>query len=302
MKNNTIQYDAVIIGGSYAGLSAAMGLGRARRQVLVIDSGAPCNKQTPHSHNFLTQDGNTPAGIAAIAREQVLRYPTITIAADTVIAASGTNNDFTLSLAGGEEVFTRKLLFATGIRDIMPEIPGFADCWGISAIHCPYCHGYEYSDQPTGILANGEAAADFGLLIRNWTAALTIFTNGYSTIPEASRIKLEAQGIGINENPVLHVVHDHGQVSQLDLGGGDYAKLNALYARLPFIQHCTLPAALGCELDDKGYLKVNELQSTTVEGIYAAGDNTSPMRAVAAAVAAGAKAAAMLNHELVAGK
>ena len=159
--------DVAIIGGSYAGLSAALALGRARRQVVVLDSGRPCNRQTPQSHNFLTQDGSTPAALAATARAQVLAYPTVQIRDEAAVAATGENNDFTIITASGAVVRARKLLFASGIRDIMPDLPGFAESWGISAIHCPYCHGYEYRDQPTGILANGDVAAEMGPLIRN---------------------------------------------------------------------------------------------------------------------------------------
>ena len=183
MEENQI-YDVVIIGGSYAGLSAAMALGRAIRNVLIIDNGQPCNRQTPHSHNFLTQDGSTPAAIAALGKSQVMAYPTVQFVNDKVIAVEGENNNFRISTLGGEKVKARKLLFTTGIKDLIPDIKGFAACWGISVIHCPYCHGYEYKGQQTGILANGDIAFEFGRLIRNWTDRLTIFTNGISTITE----------------------------------------------------------------------------------------------------------------------
>jgi thioredoxin reductase len=291
--------DVVIIGGSYAGLSAALALGRAIRQVVVLDGGQPCNRQTPHSHNFLTQDGSTPAALAAVAREQVLAYPTVQLRQEVAVGATGENGHFTVTTASGVVLQARKLLFASGIRDLMPDLPGFAECWGISAIHCPYCHGYEYREQPTGILANGEVAAEMGPLIRNWTDKLTIFTNGPATLSPAQRQQLGARGIAVEETPLRQLVHQDGYLTHLDLADGRTVPLAALYARLPFEQHCTLPQALGCTHSETGHLKVDNMQKTSVPGIYAAGDATSPMRAVGAAVAAGMMAGAALNRELI---
>jgi thioredoxin reductase len=291
--------DVLIIGGSYAGLSAALALGRALRQVVVLDSGQPCNRQTPHSHNFLTQDGSPPAALAAVARAQVLAYPTVQLRQETAVAATGTDGHFTVTTASGAVLQARKLLFATGIRDLMPALPGFAECWGISAIHCPYCHGYEYRAQPTGILANGEVAAEMGPLIRNWTDKLTIFTNGPATLLPAQQQQLATRGIAVEETPVRQLLHQAGYLTHLALADGRTVPLAALYARLPFEAHCPLPQVLGCAHTEAGYITVDNFQQTSVPGIYAAGDATSPMRAVSAAVAAGMMAGAMLNREII---
>src|SRR5690606_34953225 len=152
------KFDVIIIGGSYAGLSAAMALGRSLRKVLIIDSGKPCNATTPYSHNFLTQDGSTPLKISTIARTQVEKYDTVTFYQGIALQATKRNGPFSIATATGEIFNGKKLILATGIKDKLPDIPGFAECWGISIIHCPYCHGYEYHHQNTGILANGDAA------------------------------------------------------------------------------------------------------------------------------------------------
>jgi len=131
-------YDVVVIGGSYAGLQAALTLGRALRKVLVIDSGMPCNRQTPHSHNFLTQDGETPAGIAAKARLQLSAYHTVSVLNDYVVNTVTDQGAFMVKTASGMELTARKLLFTTGLKDLMPAIKGFEACWGVSVIHCPY--------------------------------------------------------------------------------------------------------------------------------------------------------------------
>lgn len=293
-------FDVIIIGGSYAGLSAALALGRSIRRVLILDSGQPCNRQTPHSHNFLTQDGSTPAAFAAQARAQVLAYPTVQLRSEAAVAATGTDNDFEVTTASGAVVRGRKLLFATGVRDLLPAIPGFAESWGISVIHCPYCHGYEYRNQPTGILADGDTALEMSRLIRNWTDTLTVFTNGASSIQPEHRQQLAARNIRIEEAPVQQIIHEAGYLTHLLLTDGSQPSLTALYARPAFEQHCTLPQALGCTRTEAGYLAVDELQKTSVGGIYAAGDATTMMRAVGVAVAAGMKAGAFLNHELLA--
>ena len=136
-------FDVIIIGGSYSGLAAGMALGRALKQVLIIDSHTPCNRQTPYSHNLITNDGKTPAEIASVAKQQVAAYPTVHFFNGLAVQGSGTNNAFKIKVASGETFSGDKLIFATGIKDIMPNIDGFSECWGISVLHCPYCHGYE---------------------------------------------------------------------------------------------------------------------------------------------------------------
>ena len=204
MNNN---FDVIIIGGSYSGLSAAMSLGRALRNVLIIDSGQPCNRNTPHSHNFLTQDGETPAIIASKAKEQVLKYTTVKFVEDKAIAATGTDNGFTVSTKAGKTYTAVKLLLAMGIRDIMPEIDGFAECWGTSVIHCPYCHGYEVNGQKTAILANGDAAYHYATLLSQWTKSLTIFTNGPAAFSDEQTRKLAQHNIPVIEASIEQLKH-----------------------------------------------------------------------------------------------
>jgi len=292
-------FDVIIIGGSFAGLSAAMTLGRAVRTVLIIDAGKPCNRQTPHSHNFLTQDGATPAEIAAIARQQVLAYPTVHFENDSVIQVSGVNNDFTIATASGKEFSAKKILLATGVKDLMPEIPGFAACWGISVIHCPYCHGYEYREQLTGILANGEMAFEFVKLIDNWTKKLTLFTNGKADFSLEKFKKIKNPNFKIIEKEIKELVHENGYLKKILFTDESSQELDALYARVAFTQHTDIPVKLGCLLNKTGFIETDEYKKTSVAGVYAAGDNASPFRAVSMATAAGTVAGASLNKELI---
>ena len=299
LAHSAATYDVVIVGGSYAGLSAGMALGRAVRNVLIIDNGRPCNRQTPYAHNLITQDGATPAYITAVAKEQVLAYPTVLFRTDTVTAVIKTTNAFELRTAADETIRAKKILFATGVNDLLPAIDGFRTCWGVSVIHCPYCHGYEYRDQPTGILVNGATALDFGKLVRNWTKELTIFTNGEPTFSPAHQESLRALNIAVVAKPIRSIVHTNGLIESLRFTDGTYHPLRVLYARVPFEQHCSLPQALGCLLMEGGLLQVDEFKRTSLPGLYAAGDNSGLLRSVAGAIASGTAAGAFINHDLI---
>lgn len=296
---NSRLFDAIIIGGSYSGLAAGMALGRALRNILIIDEGRPCNIQTPHSHNFLTQDGKTPQQIATLAREQVANYQTIRFIDGRVTHAAKTGTGFQLHTGSGETFEARKLIFATGIRDIMPAIEGYAACWGVSVLHCPYCHGYEVKHQTTGILSNGDHGFEFASLIFNWTKDLTLFTNGPSTLKTDHSAKIKSHGIRIVEAEILKIAHSNGQIQSIIFKDGTTYPLKVLYARSSFEQHCEIPQALGCELTEEGYIKVDVQQKTTVPGVYACGDNTTRMRSVANAVGMGTTTGAMVNREIV---
>jgi thioredoxin reductase len=297
--SNKEQFDVIIIGGSYSGLAAAMALGRALRNVLVIDNGKPCNRQTPHSHNFLTQDGKTPKEIATVGKQQVEKYQTVKFLNALATFATKIENGFSITTDAGDSFKATKLIFATGVRDIMPEIKGVAECWGISVIHCPYCHGYEVRGEKTGILGNGEYGFEFSQLISNWTNDLTLFTNGKSTLTNEQTVKIKKHNISIVEQDVDHLEHDNGQLKQIVFKDGSATSLKALYTRVAFEQHCTIPQSLGCDLTEDGYIKVDPMQKTTVDGVYACGDNVTRMRTVANAVAMGTTAGAVLNREMV---
>lgn len=297
--NNHKYFDVIIIGGSYSGLAAAMALGRALRKVLVIDSGLPCNRQTPYSHNFLTQDGKTPQEIAILAKQQVSKYDTVRFFSGLATKVHQTENGFEVQTATGAFFTAAKLVFATGIKDIMPNIKGLAECWGISVLHCPYCHGYEVSHEATGILGNGEYGFEFSKLISNWTQDLTLFTNGKSTLTVEQTTKLEKHRISIIEKEISALENSKGQLQSIFFADGSKMNIKAVYTRLPFEQHCQIPVQLGCELTEEGYIKIDNFYKTTIKGIFACGDNTTRIRTVSNAVAMGATTGMMINKELI---
>ncbi len=294
-----LTYDVIIIGGSYAGLSAAMALGRAIRRVLIIDSGLPCNRYTPHSHNFLTQDGETPNAIADKALAQVLRYDTVSIIHDVAISAYIDNNTITVNTSSGKVYQSNKLILATGIKDIFPDIMGFSECWGKTVIHCPYCHGYEVKNKRTGIIANDSMALHYAQLILNWTKNLILFTNGKSIIPENDSAILKQRGIAVIEKEIASVIHNNGALEAVEFKDASTHKLDALYTKPQFQQSCPIPELLGCDFTEQGHLVVDQFQKTSIKGVFACGDNSNMMRSVAMAVATGNMAGAMANKELI---
>ncbi|MDX8568646.1 NAD(P)/FAD-dependent oxidoreductase [Elizabethkingia sp. HX XZB] len=298
MKTDIV-FDVIIIGGSYAGLSSAMSLGRSLRNVLIIDGGKPCNRQTPHSHNFLTHDGKTPQEISQMAKEQVKQYPTVEFYEGEAVKGKKTDAGFIITTNTGEEFSSRKLILAAGIKDIMPDIKGFSESWGISVIHCPYCHGYEYRNEKTGIIANGDRAVHMASLINNLTKDLTILTSGPADFDVEQIAKLERHNIPVIEKKITEIEHQNGHVDNIVFEDGTKMNFKAVYAAIPFIQNCDIAEQLGCELTEQGYIQVDSMQKTNVPGVFACGDSTSMMRSVALAVGSGNLAGAMLNMELV---
>lgn len=293
------KFEVVIVGGSYAGLSAAMALGRSLRSVLIIDGGQPCNRQTPHSHNFITHDGAKPKEIAERAKSQVLAYPTVQFLEGNVMSASKTQDGFIVRTDGEETFMSRKILFTTGVKDLMPDIKGFAACWGISVLHCPYCHGYEVAHQNLGIIANGDTAFELCTLIQHWTEQLTLFTNGKAHLSEEQMQMVERLRINVIEKEISALVHTDGYLEHIAFADGSASTIDAIYARVPFEQHCDIPATLGCNTTDHGHFEVDMFQKTNVPGVFCAGDNTSPMRSVSLAISSGNKAGAFINMELI---
>lgn len=299
MQNNT-EFDVIIIGGSYAGLSAAMALGRSLRKVLVIDSGDRCNKKVSQAHNFITQDGNSPKDIALKAKLEVQKYETVEFIDGLVMNGEKIDNLFVISLESGKKFQAKKLLFATGLKDIMPDLPGFSECWAVSVLHCPYCHGYEVKNEKLGILGNGLAGFDLAQLISNWSKELVVFTNGVSTFTREQRAKLEEHEIKVIENEISHFDHDEGKIKKVVFKDGSTESVKAVFARIPFDQKSNIPQKMGCELTEHNFIKVDDFLRTTIAGIYAVGDNSNFLRAISLVVASGTKAGVFINHELIA--
>jgi len=292
------EFEVIIIGGSYAGLSTAMTLGRSLRKTLIIDAGKPCNQQTPHSHNFLTQDGSTPKEIAQIAKKQVAQYESISFYDGLATSGKKSDKGFEITTSKGAIFTAKKLVFAAGVKDLMPDIKGFSECWGISVVHCPYCHGYEIRNQKTAIIANGERAIHLATLVHNLTKEITIITLGKKNFEEKELQKLKEHRIQIIEKEISAIEHQNGQLEKIVFKDGSSENFDCAYAAIPFEQNSKIPQELGCKITENGHIEVNFMQKTTEEGIFACGDNSTMMRSVSMAVSGGTITGAMINHEL----
>lgn len=297
---NMTQFDAIVIGGSYAGLSAALQLARARRRVLVVDAGQRRNRFASASHGFLTRDGHLAADIAQAGRDEVAAYDTVAWIDASAVDARPDGEGFTVDLDGRGQVRGRRLVLATGVRDELPPIEGLAERWGKSVFHCPYCHGYELQQGAIGILANDELAFHQAMLLPDW-GKVTLFTNGRYAPDAEQRAAMQKRGVlAIDDTPVLRI-EDSATVVLADGRRIPHVGLFT-YGRL----HMASPIAaqLGCEFDEGPlgpFIRTDMTKQTTVPGVFAGGDATRPAGNVAMAVADGAMAGLGAHRSLVFG-
>lgn len=294
-------YDVLIIGGSYAGLQAAMTLGRCMRNVLVIDNDESCNRFAPQAHNLITYDDTEPDKIRRWAREQVLLYPTVTSQKGKITSVKKDSDIFITTDEQGNNYISKKLLLATGLKDVFPDIAEFETCWGRSVVHCPYCHGYEVRGKELGLMANANATKEFLPLVFNWSEKLTLFLRYDEELPDETKEFLEAHKIKVTNAVITSLQHEHGYINTVITDDGKEHHLDALFVSLPCEQQTDIIEQLGITLDDSGFIETNVVGCTNVPGVFAAGDCTTPMRAISIAIAAGYKAGIGINNELIKG-
>ncbi len=286
-------YDVVIVGGGTAGLSAALVLGRARRSVLVVDSGEPRNRAADESHGFLTRDGMAPGDLLALGRDEVCGYG-VELREDRVTSVAA---GFVVHLAGGDVVEARRLLVTTGMRDELPEIPGLAELWGNDVHLCPYCHGYEVRDQPIGVVKDGPMGVMKAVLLRQWSADVVLFPGDYvPTEEEAAR--LAAHGVGVEPGRVTRMVSKGGRLTGVEVGGTVVPR-SAVFVQPAMHPRDELLRSLGCETDDRDLVRVDPAGRTTVPGVWATGNVVDPMTQLVTAAGMGSATAIAINNELV---
>jgi thioredoxin reductase len=293
-------YDVVIVGGGPAGLSAALALGRARKRVLLCDSGPRRNAAAVRVHNFVTRDGTPPNEFRAIARQQLTAYPSVEVRDAAVSAVSGAKGSFRVSL-GADTVEGRRLVLCVGMLDEQLPVEGFSELWGHAIFQCPYCHGWEVRDRRWGYLGRpGDTAhvLPFVTQLRGWTGDVTLFTGLGLELPEETMRHLLAAGVKIETAAIARLVGKDGHISAVQLTDGRDIACDALFAHPPQ-RHVPLVRDLGLTLADDGTVQVDPMRrETSVPGIYAAGDLATRMQGALLAAAAGTQAAAMLNMEL----
>ena len=291
-------FDAIVIGGSYAGLSAALQLARARRRILVIDAGLRRNRFAEHSHGFLGQDGRPAAGIVAEGRRQLLAYPNIHWHEGTAIQADRLAEGF--GVETGDARYTgNRLVLATGVIDELPPIEGLAERWGRSVFHCPYCHGYELGDGPIGVLGVSEHSMHHALMLPDW-APTTFFLNE-SFEPDGTQLEaLAARGVTLERRRVARLV----DIATVELADGGSTAMAGLFALSRTRLASPIAAQLGCELEHGAlgsFIRTDAMKATSVPGVAACGDAARMAGSVALAVGDGAMAGAMTHRSLMFG-
>ncbi|WP_375452300.1 NAD(P)/FAD-dependent oxidoreductase [uncultured Devosia sp.] len=293
--------DVIIVGGSFAGLSAALQLGRARRRVTVLDTGLPRNRYAAHAHGLLGHDGKPPTQILAEGRAQLGRYPSVRLLDVAATALAGTRDAFTVTTAAGENLAARRLILSYGITDVFPDIEGFAQCWGRSVLHCPYCHGFEVADGRLGLLYSSPLSLHAMALLHDWSARLTLFTNGQD-LPEAEHAKLARRGVAIVTGRVAGIDHRDGHLSSIRIEQGDPVPLDALFAHPRQRLAADLHGALGLDLTEGPLgelIAVGDDFQTSLPGVYAAGDLAHPMQSAHLALSRGSMAGVHCHQSLI---
>lgn len=293
-------WDCVIVGGGAAGLSAALVLGRARRQVLLVDAGNQSNLAAHGIGGLLGSDGRAPADLYAAGRAELAAYPTVEVRTGEVVRGEP---GFVLELADGTRERARTVLLATGMEYRAPKIAGIEELWGSSVFHCPFCHGWEMRDAPVAVIAQGDRAVHSALMMRGWTEDLVVLTNGDSGLDEAQVKQLDVAGIGVDERSIAQFVSRDGELVAVEFADGTrLARRGALVAST-LHQRSPLAAQLGA-VSAPGPIAVDALvvdafARTSVPGLFAAGDLSAQMPQVATAVASGSQSGAAVVQYLL---
>jgi thioredoxin reductase len=266
--------DVIIVGGSFAGLAAALQLGRARRKVTVLDTGLPRNRKARHSHGLLGHDHKPPLDILAEARQQLARYPTIELVHARADSVSGAIDDFTVLTGDGESRRARRVILSYGVVDQMPDVPGFAESWGKSIVPCPYCDGFEVAGRHWGVLWSGPQSHNQVRLFLDWTDKLTVFADGHDMAPDI-QADLARRHIPVVDGRIVEIAHHEGQITTVHLDTRRHVAVDVLFAHPRNKPSASLHESLGLATVDTPAgiaLQVDERRQTSMPGIYAAGD------------------------------
>ena len=290
-------YDAIIVGGGPAGLSAALVLGRCRRRVLLCDGGKPRNAASGAMHGFLTRDGLPPTELLRLGREELQRYG-VECRPVSVSGASREGDLFKVSLESGESLRCRKLLLATGVRDRLPKVEGTEQFYGRSIFHCPYCDGWEMNDQPIAVYGRGKPAAGLAHSLLTWSRDVVLCTDGPHRLNATDRARLAEQGIRLIAKRLARFEGTGDVLERIVFADGEALARRCVFFNTGQYQQCDLALKFGCVFTSKGTVQTDRLQCTNIPGLYVAGDAARDVQFVIVAAAEGAKAAVAINTAL----
>ncbi|WP_460707761.1 NAD(P)/FAD-dependent oxidoreductase [Myceligenerans halotolerans] len=294
-------WDVIVIGGGAAGLSSALMLGRARRRVLVVDAGSPRNRFAAHMHGVLGNEGTDPADLLARGRQEAARYG-VEVRGGRVDRVDEEARTVVVSLDDGTTLSARALVVATGITDRLPDVPGLAERWGKSVLHCPYCHGWEVRDRRLGLLATSQMDVHRAQLVRQWSDDLVVFTAGVGALDPDVEARLRARGVQLVASPVTEVLGDGDAITGVRTADGAIVEVDAIFAGGEPVPHDAFLAHLGLNRSDTpmgSFLAVDETGRTSAERIWAVGNVVNPGATVPMATGAGAMTGGAVNMALV---
>ncbi len=291
-------HDVAVIGGGAAGLSAALVLTRARRSVVVVDSGQPRNAPAAHLHGYLSRDGLPPAELVAIGRREVASYGGELVDGSVAEVLPVGAEGFRVVLTDGTSFTARRVLVTTGLRDELPDVPGLRERWARDVLHCPYCHGHEVRDRPVAVLGGTPGSARYAQIVRQWTDDLVYVTPSGHLTPE-ERTGLLARAVGVVEGTVAELVVDDDRLVGLRMDDGRVVPREVVFVPPTFVPYDDLLTRLGCRVDEAGWVVVDPTGRTSVAGVWAAGNVVDPRAQLITAAGAGSAAALALNADLV---
>lgn len=288
----TISWDAIVVGGGPAGLSAATWLGRYRRRTLVMDAGEHRNQMVEVTHGYLTRDGDSPSLILGAATAGLDAYPCVERRSGEVVDVGGHRGAFNVTTAAdGETMTAQRLVLATGVIDAVPDLVAFDEHYGASVFHCPSCDGYEAAERHVVVLGWSDDIAGFALELLDWAADVTVVTDGrrFEGDDRAHRAMAD-HGVSLLEDDAVALIGSRGDLQALRLGSGQDLPCEMVFFSLGHQPRTQLAEQLGCDRTDEGCLVVDELGETTVPGVYAAGDVTPGLQLLQVATAKGTTA------------
>jgi thioredoxin reductase len=291
-------YDCIIVGGGPAGLNAAIVLGRCRRKVLIFDTEQYRNKYSHGIHNYLTRDDILPHEFLQLCHKELEKYSVQKIHKKIINAKKNDEDVFSVKDENGTVYYSKKLLIATGLIDILPDIEGFKECFGKSVFHCPYCDGWEVRDKKIGVYARNKEGWELALALKGWSNEVALYTDGKNKVKPFQKEYLDANEIPVITTPILKLKEEDGQLQKIVLKSGEEKNCDALFFVNGYSQQCNIAEAFGCEVSKKGVIVTNRLQQTNIKGLYVAGDASKDMQFVVVAGAEGAKAGVTINKEL----
>jgi thioredoxin reductase len=292
-------WDVVIAGAGPAGLGAALVLGRARRRVLLCDTGTPRNWAAKEMHGFLTRDGVPPAEFRRLAHQELARYPSVVFrAAEVTDASRDTDGYFSVTIGKSRAVRTRKLLIATGVFDHLPGLEGIQQFFGTSVFQCPYCDGWEVRDTPIAVYGKRRRGFEMARAMTAWSTDIVLCTDGPAMLSATQRTHLQRNEIAIREERIERLEGARGKLRAIVFRGGSRLERSALFFDTPSSGQSRLAEALGCQFARHGGVKCGQYEATSVPGVFVAGNIIKDVQLVIVAAAEGTRAAFGINRAL----